>query len=172
MLPTSIQQCLAGLRSPGLSTGAAGLAYKVPDKGHACHHLPARPGASAGLCLLWGGRQGRAPTLQHRQQLQRQRRAKLPSAFYHPVWTNRCVKKDPSIIMSVLSNLCCLCLVRSHVVPLLPSVPSSSSPPSSGGAGKGHSHLPALPRVPHAAPALLPMVAPLQSPAALSRRGQ
>lgn len=96
--------------------------------------------------------------------------AKLPLHLSPRLHQQMC-KKD-SGIMSVLSNSCCLHSVRSHVVPLPPRVPSSSSPPSSGGAGKGHSHVPALSGVHGTAQVLSPTVASLQNQAALARRGR
>jgi len=132
--------------------------------------LPAQPGARGGLPAPgWVAATRAHPAAQAAASEAEERKA--PLCVYHPVYTGldqQMCDKDPGIIMSVLSNSCCLHPVRSRVVLLPPSVPSSSSssPPSSGGAGKGHSH------VPHAALVLFPMVAPLRSQAALSRRGQ
>ena len=94
----------AGPPSPGLATGAAGLVCRVPGKGHFCH-LSLRSQGLAEVCLRRGGWQRRAPTLQHRQRLRRQRREKLPSAFitqFTLVWTSRCVTRTLAS-----SCLCC-----------------------------------------------------------------
>lgn len=60
-------------------------------------------------------------------------------------------KKDPDIIISQVPLPSSW---EEPCGPLLPSVPPSS--PSSGGAGKGHSHNPALPGVSQCSPSHVP----------------